>query len=147
MVPIAETKPTVREEKYATPIVEPIAQLLKVMIQDSPREVSIDGKLMEMVPKMSIEGRSEKNLTEIVWMEKVIDNLGMDLTTTIETGGSLEIATPVEHFLIFTSHARPLDLMPHAPSTGEILQSTVVYLKNLLLPAEKLFLNEQRGER
>ena len=80
-------------------------------------------------------------------MEKTIDNLEMDLTTMIETGGSLEMVTPTGCFLASTSHARPSNSTPHAPSIEESLQSMTEYLINLLPPAEIFFLNEQRGEK
>ena len=37
--------------------------------------------------------------------------------------------------------------MARAPSIWENLQSTVEYLRNLILPAQKLFLNKQREEK
>ena len=80
-------------------------------------------------------------------MEEVVNNSEKDLSMTIETRGSLEMATPVRHFLAFTTHAGPSDLIPRAPSTGEFLQSEVEYLRNLLPPVERLFVNEQRGEK
>ena len=80
-------------------------------------------------------------------MEKMVDNPEKDLATTMETGGSLEMVTPTKHFLASTSYAGPSDLTPRAPSIEESLQSMVEYLRNLLPSVERLFLNEQRGEK
>ena len=80
-------------------------------------------------------------------MEKMVDILEMDLATMMETRGSLEMATPVGHFLASTSYMGPSDSIPHAPSIEESLQSMVEYLMNLLPLVERLFLNEQKGKR
>ena len=80
-------------------------------------------------------------------MEKVVDNPEKDLTMTMETEGFLEMATLARCFLVSTSHAGPSDPMPRAPSIGKIFQSTMKYLRNLLPPIERLFLNEQMGEK
>ena len=82
---------------------------------------------METIAKMSVEGCFKKDRTEVVWIEKVVDNPKKDLATTMETGESLKMVTPTEHFLASTSHAGPSDSMSHAPSIGEIFQSTVEY--------------------
>ena len=58
---------------------------------------------METAPKMSVEGRSEKDSTEVMRMEKAVNNLKMDLTTTMEIGRSLEMAKLVGCFLASTS--------------------------------------------
>ena len=80
-------------------------------------------------------------------MEKVVDNPEKDLTMMMEIGGSLEMVTTARCFLASTSHMESSDSMPHAPSIEEILQSIVKYLRNLIPPVERLFLNEQRGEK
>ena len=80
-------------------------------------------------------------------MEKVVDNSEKDLTTMMETGGSLEMVTPAGYFLASTSHAGSSDSTLHAPSIVESLQSMMEYLKNLLPLVERLFLNEQMGEK
>ena len=63
MVLVVEMKPTIEEEEHAAPTIEPTALLLKAVIQDSPREVSIDGALTEMAPKMGVERCFEKDPT------------------------------------------------------------------------------------
>ena len=63
---IVEIEPMIREEEYATPIVEPITLPLEAMMQDSLREVSIDGAPMVMALEMSIEGCSKKDPIEVV---------------------------------------------------------------------------------
>ena len=45
-------------------------------------------------------------------------------------------------FLASIFHAGLSDPTPRTPSTGEILQSTTEYLRNLIPPIERLFLNE-----
>ena len=114
-------------------------------MQGSPEKVSISGAPMETAPEMSIVEYFEKDPTEKVRMEEAVDNSEKDLTKMIETRGFSEMATPAGHFLASTAHAGPSDAMPRAPSIRD--QSTVEYLRNLLLPVEKLFLNEQRGEK
>nr|XP_019708916.1 uncharacterized protein LOC105053460 isoform X1 [Elaeis guineensis] len=96
---------------------------------------------------MSAEGCSQKDPINVVWMEKAVDNPEMDLATTMEIGGSLKMVTPAGRCLASTSHVGPSDSFPHAPSVEENLQFMVEYLMNLLPPVERLFLNEQRGER
>ena len=147
MVLITEMGSVIGEEEHAAPTIEPMALPLEAVIQDSLEEVPTSGVPMETVPKMSIEGHSEKDLIEEVRMEEAVDNSKKDLTTKMETGGSLEMATPVGHFLASTAHVGPSNSMLRAPSIGEILQSVVKYLRNLLPPVEWLFLNKQREEK
>ena len=142
MILIAKMRSAIGEEEHTAPTVEPTVVPLKVMIQDSPREVLIDGAPMEMEPEMSIEGCSKKDLVEVPRMEKMVDNPEKDLTMMMETGGSLEMMTPAGYFLASTAHTGPSDLTPRAPSTVESLQSAMEYLRNLLSPVERLFLNE-----
>ena len=100
-----------------------------------------------MTSEMSVQGRFEKDLIEEVWMKEAVDNPEKHLTTKMEIGGSLEMVTPTGHFFASTAHMGHLNPTSRIPSIGEILQSVVEYLRNLLPPVERLFVNEQRGEK
>ena len=94
---------------------------LETMTQDSPQKVSIDRGLTEMVPEISIKGHSETDLTEVAWMEKVVDNLEKDLAMMMETGGSLEMVTLAGLFLASIAHAGPSDSTSRTPFIEESL--------------------------
>ena len=139
MVSIVETGPMVREEEHAVSTIKPLTQPLEAAMQDSPEEVPIGGALTETAPEMSVKEHFEKDPTKKVWLEEVVNNLENNLTKTIETGGSPEMATPVGHFLTSIAHTGPSDLTPCAPSTRKILQSMVKYLRNPLPSVESCF--------
>ena len=144
MILVAKIKSMVGKEEHVTPTIESTILPLKAMTQNSPEEVSVDEAPTETASKMGTVGCSEKDPTKVVRMEKVVDNSKKDLTMMMETERSLEMETPAGHFLASIAHAGPSDPMPCAPSTEEILRSTMEYLRNLLSPIERLFLNEQR---
>ena len=80
-------------------------------------------------------------------MEKVVDNPEKDLMMAMKIGRSLETVTPAWCLPASTSPVGPSNPMFHASSVGEKLQSTIEYLRNLLPLAERLFLDDQRGEK
>ena len=147
MVPIAETELEVREEEHVASAIEPTSPPLKALAQTSPEKVSVNGAPTETAPEMSVEGCFKKDLTEIARMEKVVGNLEKDLAMTTKIERSLEMATPAWCFLASTSPVGPSNPMLRAPFAGENLQSMVEYLRNLLPPVERLFLNEQKGKK